>query len=229
MQISVKPRATDWSILFPDGGFIFLKNRDITLCISAICERQKEKRGHIHLDPGSITLSYKGFPVIADPGTCTYTRDFQIRKRYVSERYHNIISIQNTPMEYTEMPGFFGVTIQNRMKITNLRDDYIEYEHDYFAVKVTRSILLKENEIIVNDSGESGIVSYFHFHPGCRVMDKTIHSIGVKNEDIVMNINTNGDISTESYMYSAGYGLQERADRLVVQSKYSHNISFLFH
>lgn len=53
----------------------------------------RQPSGHFHNDSASITLSYRGIPILIDPGSYVYTASSWWRNQFRSAKVHNTVSI----------------------------------------------------------------------------------------------------------------------------------------
>jgi len=218
MKIDVKPRNTDKSIYFSDGGYCFLKNDNFSVAIPIIDPAKKLKTGHIHLDVGSINVSYKGKPFIVDPGTYTYTRDLQTRLKYIDIHSHNIPVIKGEEAQGVEIPGYFNVRMDNRIKIIEFNGHSLRYKQTYFSVDITRAVFLKKDKVVITDEAGKEIRSYLHFHPAVKLLEKSekgVYWFRVGANDITMSVG--GKTQMLEYEYSGSYNIKEMATKLAIE------------
>ena len=76
-------------------GLSVVKTSDwhVTLRYHAYTDRQPS--GHFHNDMASVTLAYKGIPILIDPGSYVYTASGWWRNRFRSAKMHNIFYLKN--------------------------------------------------------------------------------------------------------------------------------------
>jgi len=219
MKINVKPKNTDKSIYFKDGGYCFLKNDNYTIAIPVIDLRKKNKTGHIHLDVGSVNVSYKGKPFVVDPGSYTYTRDITIRKKYIDYFKHNVPAIKYENMHGISLPGFFGTEMENRFTVLRHTESNITFKHTYFNGFISRIIVVVTNEIHITDSAEKPLLSYFHIHPDVVVSyEEGNNYLCLITGDTELFFQSSGNIHVEKYDYSKGYGKIRPALKIIAES-----------
>ena len=227
-MIRVNPRKTNESIYFPDGGYCFLKNEYFSVAIPVIDTRVKVKRGHIHLDVGSIILSYKGVPFLVDPGTYTYTRDLNQRKKYISDKTHNVLSVRNEEFGYTRVPGFFGVEVDNRMNITQKSDTSISFNHVYYGEQIEISVSIEGETVFIRGYGGNKLESFLHLDPEVKITEVSGRKTVLKNGKYRAEIAASVPLTGENYEFSPGYGIRQEAERIISRGTNMLDIQFIF-
>ncbi len=227
-RINIKPRETGKSIVFESGGAYILKNKNISLFVSLFPVGLNGRGGHNHLDIGSFTLSYKGQHIIVDPGTYTYTRDKEVRDRFRSYYYHNVVitdkdsNIDISENDIWSLKRYFKYNVDwfdkssLQISVLNLRNNQL----------VTRKFIIADNRVTINDHTNGNFYSIVHFHPSVKIATSV-------NKEIVTNIgliffDTYEKISVEEYDYSERYGVVSSAKKLVVYTKGNLNFSIRF-
>jgi hypothetical protein len=226
--LTVRPRDVQRSIYFQKGGYYFLKNKDLSVSIPMIDGKETGRRGHIHLDIGSMSVSYKGIPFIVDPGTYTYTRNLNEREKYIGDRYHNTFVVKGEVFKYSRTSGFFDIEIKNRLNITERSDTTISFLHDYYGELVERFIIINDNTLVHRGFGCKENESFFHLHPACMTTKISDRQIIVNNGSYQVKIEVSVNSSIEEYDYSHGYGKREKADKLVAQGDTLQEVRFIF-
>jgi hypothetical protein len=224
----INPKKTDQSITFEDGGYVFLKRNKISVCIRIMNPKIEQFTGHIHHDAGSITVSYNGIPIIDDPGTYTYTRDLNTRKKYIEFEYHNVPVIKNETIAGVQMPGYFNVRVENRIEILEKGEYGIKYKHTYCRDEVYRSVSLESDRIVVTDYSAKPILSHFHFHPKVNIEGNKEDHIRWRSGDIKFLFNANNRKQLLGYEYSAGYGRKKQAHKLSIEGDGYNEMSLEF-
>jgi len=219
LKAGIVPRKTERSILFPDGDCIFLKNENFMVSVSIIDRKKEFKTGHVHHDAGSIVVSYKGIPVIVDPGTYTYTRNLENRIQYVQYSAHNVPVIKNTHIQGVELPGFFNVRIENRLNLLDYTDTDVVYDHTYFLRKVQRKISIHSHCIKISDRADSPVISIFHLHPRVSLIDSQANKYYQFNVGSnVLTVISDNVLHLYEYDYSDAYGIKESSIKLCAES-----------
>jgi hypothetical protein len=210
---------------FTQGGYRFLKNINYSICVVGV-GAQNKKVGHAHNDIGSITISYKGFPLIIDPGTYTYTRYQKLRYKFMDYWYHNTLIIDPSVLKINnKYKGYFGFTIENRFFLKRLNPNEISFKYYYGKYIMERNIRLTRNNVIICNQSNNNIISYYHLHPLIK-LNKYYRDGRCRFEvgGNVIYFKTDGHCRYEKYDYSDSYDQLEKSIRLVVESNSTHNI-----
>jgi hypothetical protein len=215
MQISINPRDTESSIEFSLGGYYFLKNEVLSVSIVGVGDT-KIKRGHIHIAVGSFTLSYKGVPIVVDPGTGTYTRDKNKRDKMRSIGSHNVTIVKDHNLDSLLRNHFFSMRMDNKMYIEYFEDDRIILNHDYYSNRLSREISINGSRLIITDKYKGAFQSLLHFHP-------TIFINSIYNNKFLISASSfngvgivNASIEASSYQYSDGYDKFVMSNNLII-------------
>jgi len=165
-DMHIEKRNTTESIAFDTSGFYFLKNRDSNLMINCNSIDEHSLVLHKHFDLGSFTLSHKDKMIIIDPGTYTYTRSLTKRNYFRSVRSHNTVIFSDPEMaQFSSSKSFFGGDfLFPDVRVLMFKGDHIIYQLNYHHRTIERSILLKENQIIIKDKGNGHIISILHIN-----------------------------------------------------------------
>jgi hypothetical protein len=87
---------------YKDFGISLLHNRDWHVSLRHHAYTKRQPTGHFHHDAGSVTIAYKGVPILVDPGTYVYTASAYWRNYFRSAAVHNTIyqtiDIKNEPL-----------------------------------------------------------------------------------------------------------------------------------
>lgn len=209
LGITVK-RKTDQSIGFVEGGAYILKNDRFSAFVACFPIGMKGRGGHNHYDYGSFTLSYRGSPVIIDPGTFTYTRNKALRNTYKHAGYHNLSffpkdSWGNLKDDYWQInPQFF----LNRKLEFDISKHVIILK-DAREIVPARKIELFSDSLWLTDEGGKPFISYIHFNPllNIRVLD----SFTVLIENYNLEIQSDSEFQLIEYNYSPQYNVSLRA------------------
>jgi uncharacterized heparinase superfamily protein len=90
-----KPPLSLPSRAFPDSGFYILRNGEEHMVVDAGSNGQNGLGGHAHNDNLSLVLYTCGKPLLVDPGTFTYTSDYDARNEFRSTAYHNTVMVDS--------------------------------------------------------------------------------------------------------------------------------------
>jgi hypothetical protein len=217
MKINCIPRQTDRSIRFEEGGITVLKNDVLSIAISEMGSSLKKKRGHIHFDVGSFTLSYKGIPIIVDPGTSTYTRNKKERDLYRSVEYHNSIKYRTNNIRKQINIGYFGVEFNNILSNYSFDTTNLPRVHLWYNEGAERKIWIDNNTLNVEDYFSGSYTSTIHLSPVISNIN-TLNNEGLTSlfDDITMRLECNSFLDVQEFLYSHAYGEKCSAFKIVI-------------
>jgi hypothetical protein len=78
---------------FPDSGIYILRHDEQHMIVDAGSNGQNGLGGHAHNDTLSVVLYTCGQPFLVDPGTFTYTGDYNVRNQFRSTAFHNTVMV----------------------------------------------------------------------------------------------------------------------------------------
>jgi len=215
-ELNVKPRETDKSIAFKNGGAYFLKNENFSLMVSCFPIGQNGVGGHNHCDMGSFTLSYKGKPIIVDPGTYTYTRDFSQRNMFRSLFYHNVSISDEQNTNKTKILDIFHINEPvNIFKIKQMKNSiYLNINNI-----IKKQFLMYDDSLDIKTESNSNSDNYLIINP---YLELTIDSNTIKlnlPDNHSLNINSKNKILVEDSEYSNSYQNKVSSKKIIIKSK----------
>lgn len=189
--------ADDSITSFPNAGYYKLYDGDIAVMLDAGEPGPSYMLGHAHCDCLSFELSYKGKPVIVNSGTYAYQSE--LRPYFRSTAAHNTVMVDGE--EQMECWGEHRVgTAYRHSSARRLSDNCLIGEmvlHDGKSIR--RSISLKEDVVTISDAllsdGKDAVTVPFHLFPGINTVA----------------LSTDGDLSTDEYLYSPEFGVLNSA------------------
>ena len=92
-QISEKKTALYGVKQYKQFGLSIIKTNDWHVTLRHHAYTNHQPSGHFHSDAASVTLSYKGIPILVDPGSYLYTASSLWRNQFRSARMHNTILV----------------------------------------------------------------------------------------------------------------------------------------
>ena len=220
-ETGIIPRNCNQSVFFPDSGFYFLKNELFSLAIYCPTRNQG---GHRHFDSGSFTLSYKGTPIVVDPGTGVYTSTLVIRNYFRDYFSHNMY-YKDEWNEYNH--HYFDIVDNLDVKVVSYTDRFVLIRMSFDAgLSVERKFILSEDALFIQDQikgNREKLVSAIHFElpvfiePGnrkIRVGEVEIFICGAK------------ELSKKNYLFSPSYSIMECREKIVVLPNDSVTLDF---
>jgi len=145
--------------------------------------------GHAHADALSLTLTIDGCPLLVDPGTATYTMDFQLRDRMRGSFSHNTVCVDGKPQSIPAGPFHWATAATSHLEAwrRNARFDWAQGAHDGYAPIAHRRSVIRADDagwLIVDEVRQTkpeGVrdavhtaASHWHFHPGWMLREEGI-------------------------------------------------------
>jgi len=115
---------------FKDGGFYFMRHKDLYLALRAGENGTCGLGGHTHNDIFSIELSAYGRTYIVDPGSYSYTSDPETRNLFRSSMYHNAVTLDNDDVNRIPDQELFRLENDAQVEICHWESNS---EFDYFS------------------------------------------------------------------------------------------------
>jgi len=215
-KLNIEPRETNKSIAFENGGAYFLKNENFSLMVSCFPIGQNGVGGHNHYDMGSFTLSYKGQPIIVDPGTYTYTRDFSQRNMFRSLFYHNVsVSDEQNINKTKNLDMFYINKPSNIFKIKQIKNSI------YFNINniLKKQFIMYDDSLDIKTESNSNLYNYLIINPH---LELTINANAIKlslPDKHFLNINSENKMIIEDFEYSNSYQNKILCKRIIIKSK----------
>lgn len=156
---------------YPQFGLSISKADDWHVTLRHHAYHQRQPAGHFHDDAGSITIAYKGMPVVVDPGSYLYTASRTWRDQFRSSMMHNVCYVPQHDKKPRELFA---------LDIPEVRDEHLydkggvlQARH-YVApyVLLDRKITIDEKDCMIIDhaaSSDSQIMKNFIFAPEISV------------------------------------------------------------
>jgi hypothetical protein len=225
-NLEIYPRQTFNSIAFEVGGAYILKNDNFSVFTSCFPLLINGHGGHNHYDYGSFTLSYKGNPIVVDPGSYTYTRNKNRRNAFRSVCYHNVSIAENEDYK-SSTDDFWDV---NSQFFTDYSVIFDEKSINIFRKNSSgekiywRNVEIFTDSLVIEDVINMNFHSYLHFHPDIKINFIDKNTVIINNYNIL--IQTDAEISLAKYYYSPQYNIKVRAFELQLAKRNKINITF---
>ena len=147
--------------------------------------------GHAHSDALSSVLTVAGRPLLIDPGTATYTMDYEVRDQFRGTMMHNTVVLDGQPQSRPRGAFHWTTATSARASIwrTSSDCDYIEGTHNGYAPRVhTRAVLALHGLgwwffDFVLGSGTADIECYWHIDPSWHCTADSDHVVRLRSAD----------------------------------------------
>jgi hypothetical protein len=154
--LGIEGRSTDTSIAFQAGGLYLLKNEEISCSVAAFPCGQNGRGGHNHKDTFSFTLSFKGHPIVVDPGTGTYTRYRKRREAFRSTAAHNTVQLGDLDLFPSPDDDRWAMPFSSEVDVREVsftsRCSQLTLSHRYFPhTEVIRTVKVKPDRVQIMD------------------------------------------------------------------------------
>lgn len=146
---------------FADFGIVVLRGTRLYLSMVIDTAQNAKYAGHTHNDRLSLELMIDGKYITRDPGGYIYTAAPDIRDKFRSVNAHNVIRVGD--YEQNCFDGTFGLKKRARAELLYCCKSRIVARAVYAGIEHTREVLLKENEIVVNDYANRPFVVQFKY------------------------------------------------------------------
>jgi hypothetical protein len=217
---------------FPHGGIEVLDGPGGKVVVNRTPVGQDGNGGHAHSDALSFEWSVAGHTVVVDPGTYCYTASSADRNLMRSTAVHPTPMIDGQEINPIDPKRTFFLYDTGRPKViersekdskVNLRVSHPGFERLADPVSVTRQFELDRGtgDLTINDHLEgSGTHDWsvpVPIAPDWEVeLESNAHARATgPGGTVTFEFEGPGFLTLEEYWYSSGYGIRERADRLV--------------
>lgn len=205
---------------YPKFGLTIIKNNDWHITYRHPTYNKKQPTGHFHQDALSITLSYKGIPILVDPGSYVYTSNKNWRNLIRSYKSHNTFYIDT---ENIEAQDLFILNkkeqndtsqIKNESNIITIKN-FTQHKH----IIAYRELIFNQQKLLINDYWKNNLQEIsswnFIFHPKIELkkIDENHFEIFHESEKIFY-LESNLNFSHKKGFYSREYGAIEKCPRL---------------
>lgn len=221
-NVGITPLPPAPVVGFTSGGYYILQNDLFHLLV--FCS--EKTGGHRHFDLGSFTLSYKGTPVVVDPGSYVYTSDLQTRCQFRDYYAHNLYIEKGyrNPAD-----SFFGIHIDRTCRVIRFSASELVIETVLSEdTVIQRLFLLTDTALHIHDRIESSkdVESYLHF-PKCRITAMGLDRYLLR-PDLRLTLSSEHPIQVhiDNYDYSPSYGTRVSCPQLCVSAKNNLFTSF---
>jgi hypothetical protein len=173
-----------------------------------------QNAGHAHADALSVTFSFRGTPLLIDPGTGCYTSDADLRERFRSTALHNTVTIDGRPSSVPSGPFHWAHVANCRVRRWQTADafDFFDGVHDgYHPLTHRRCVLSLHGDLlivadIVDGSGRHAVTTHWHIDPGWSVSAQDSRATFRRRGQHVGMVVADGNIEAFTADQQAGLG-----------------------
>jgi len=218
-ELNLIPRKTNKSIAFEEGGAYFLKNDNFSLMVACFPIGQNGRGGHNHYDLGSFTLSIKGEPIVIDPGTYTYTANYQHRNKFKSMLSHNSILVDQIEISELNNNEMFAtkklltakiIVYNDKTIIIKLKD--LKNRWELFR----EFLLLNDNTLYIKNYGNIKFTGIMNFNQDLEFYPKSKHLYRFAGKNFMLMIESS-EVKIENNEFSPGYRQKLTGKRIIFQ------------
>lgn len=135
---------------YSDFGIYVFKSDEFYLAISAISNKKMHHSwGHVHNDKLSFDLQVKGFDLVKDPGTYTYSAFPEKRNEYRSARAHHGIVVKG--VEQNKELDLFYLEREVKCQVLEIQNLTITLQANYYGVEHIRKFTILSDQLIITD------------------------------------------------------------------------------
>jgi hypothetical protein len=116
-------KIPEGSVLFPDGGWVLIRDSNHYLMLDSGPVGQNNQGGHSHNDSLSVDVYANGQAWIVDPGTFTYTSDYKLRNTFRQTKSHNTVYISGHEQNIIRAESPFRVESSSKSRIIHWETD----------------------------------------------------------------------------------------------------------
>ncbi|MDX1952730.1 MAG: heparinase II/III family protein [Verrucomicrobiota bacterium] len=185
------PRSGEWE-LFPSSGYATFHNAQVGARFDFSPLGFLAIAAHGHLDALHLSLSWKGTPVVIDPGTGAYYADKTARNHLASWQAHNGPHLFEGKFPERK-GGFMWGSHHHVPRLVNCSRDAITAELELPQTFFSRTIEARANEITVEDRADFKGASEawkvkWQFAPGMKIEAISPKNFKVTGAGVMLNI-----------------------------------------
>ncbi|MFH1461423.1 MAG: heparinase II/III family protein [bacterium] len=205
---------------YPNFGLTIIKNNDWHITYRHSTYNKKQPTGHFHQDALSITLTYKGIPILIDPGTYVYNSNKKWRNLMRGYNSHNTFYIDT---ENIEAQDLFLLNKKEQNDTSQIIKEQNEISIKNFAQHkhaiAYRELIFDRQKLFINDYWENNLQEIsswnFIFHPKIELkkINENKFEIFYESEKIFY-LESSLIFLHKKGFYSREYGVIEKCPRL---------------
>ena len=142
------------SIWYPSGGTCVMRCGRMWAAVRCVPADSRGPGGHRHNDQLSFELNVVGEDVVVDWGSGVYTADREVRNHLRRTRYHSTVDLPGQEQNrLTEgRAGVFALRDRTNARCVEVEAGRFVGEHQGFGVRHRRTISLREDAMVVEDT-----------------------------------------------------------------------------
>jgi hypothetical protein len=230
------------SILFPQRGSFFGVKRygqfgisiskadDWHVTLRHHAYNRLQPSGHFHHDGASITIAYKGVPIIIDPGSYLYTASCDWRNQFRSAVMHNVCYLPGHEQEQKEL---FALDIHESQceNLCQTGGALRAYHKIAVDIDLEREITINEQECVILDkvSPQGGVImKNFILSPEIIVQQEGDDWFLLRNQKQILRflVHPQVRVTVQDTWMAPGYGRKVRTNCLRVSQVNGETIIF---
>lgn len=225
-QKGYKEKFFKESIVFENGGYYLLQNKEIYCLIRCGELSLRGQGGHSHNDQLSIELNIDGEDFFIDTGTGVYTADKNIRNLFRSTRMHNTVSINGIEQNNFYEDKLFEMKEESFGECLKFSEKSFEGIHYGYINKIgsthIREVILGNKTLTLIDLLENnlGIIN-FNLDSKVEVRKLEQDSMILKKNDVILkiSIDNNSSYKIKDSVISKKYGKIEKTKKIEIYFK----------
>lgn len=136
---------------YPDFGLYIWKSSRCYIAVRCGSVGQNGVGGHAHCDQLAIEMNFDGVDIFADPGSCTYTADAELRNTYRSVRAHRSPQLRNNTEPASLDAGLFRLDDTFDAKCLYFGQEGFLGSHRGYGPRIYRSVRIGWDTIEITD------------------------------------------------------------------------------
>jgi len=209
---------------YADFGLYIYKSCQLYLAVRCGSVGQNGLGGHAHNDQLSFELSVNGCAYIVDPGTYLYTALPDRRNAFRSTSMHNTLVINAHEQNGAFDDRLFLLKDQARAKVDFINAEKIDMVHYGYDKMHIRKMEISNNCIYTSDEYTGVNASAIHFMLAPSIQYEILgDKVYLFNGKSCLSIQSNNGIfEARPSFYSAGYGMCELSNLLILNTNGGH-------
>jgi len=171
--------------IFPNSGLYIYRCNELYLAVEMGTNGQNGKGGHAHNDTLSFEFFASGQTWIQDPGTYTYTHNYDDRNLFRSTAYHNTVTLHNYEQNSFQAQELFEIKNEIIPRVL-FQQSITDYDYLIGEIRrVTRPVFIQkrsflldriENIVVIKDQMIGAeTLAEFHLHFAAGLSTKILN------------------------------------------------------